>query len=168
MTLWVCAILLCIILNFGEVNVDLRKLVRQPRSLPDFMLWAGAPYEGHPYESIVERLNPNGIVHMVPGTHMGAREKGPRCGYYTDDTMTTLALGLSIVENQQLLAQHAADNYYKFWKTNPVYRGLPDSAQKVLNDVHDGMSITITGRQSFPDGSFANGGAMRISPIGLV
>jgi len=128
----------------------------------------GAPYEGHPYDSIEERCNPKGVINMVPGTHMGAREKGPRCGYYTDDTMTTMALALSIVQKQQLLAQHAADNYYKFWKSNPVYRGLPDSAQKVLMDVHDGMSITITGRQSFADGSFANGGAMRISPVGLV
>ena len=127
----------------------------------------GAPVEGWPYESIIEKCNPRGVINMIPGTHMGARDKGPRCGYYTDDTMTTMALALSIVENQKLLAQHAAENYYKFWATNPVYRGLPDSAQKVLTDVISGMSITITGRQSFADGSYANGGAMRISPVGL-
>ena len=127
----------------------------------------GAPVEGWPYESIIEKYGKQGVINMIPGTHMGAREKGPRCGYYTDDTMTTMALALSLVANQELNAQHAAENYYKFWKSNSVYRGLPDSAQKVLNDVIDGMSITITGRQSFADGSYANGGAMRISPIGL-
>eukprot|EP01084_Bolivina_argentea_P140195 246543_1 len=127
----------------------------------------GAPVEGWPYESIIEKYNPKGVINMVPGTHMGARNKGPRCGYYTDDTMTTMALALSIIQNQKLLAQHAAENYFKFWKTNPIYRGLPDSAQRVLTDVISGMSITETGRQSFPDGSYANGGAMRISSVGL-
>merc|ERR1712113_708933 len=109
----------------------------------------GAPVEGWPYEDIIEKYGKHGVINMIPGTHMGARGKGPRCGYYTDDTMTTMALALSLVMNKKLNAQHAAENYYKFWKSNPIYRGLPDSAQKVLNDVVDGMSLTITGRQSF-------------------
>lgn len=98
---------------------------------------------------------------------MGARHKGNRSGYYTDDTMTTMALALSIVAHQKLDAQKVAENYANFWKLNPIYRGLPGSAIKVLNDVLGGMSILDTGRQSFSDGSYANGGAMRISSVGL-
>merc|ERR1739848_853883 len=46
-------------------------------------------------------------------------------------------------------------------------RGCPDSASFCAKKVLEGVPITETGRLQFPDGSFANGGAMKIAPVGL-
>jgi len=98
------------------------------------------------------------------GKHMGLTEV--RKGMYTDDTNSTLALASSLVENKGLLPSHAAMQYAKFWKLKPI-RGYPPSAMAVMQAVLDGTDCRKTGTLCFKDGSFANGGAMRISPIGL-
>ena len=126
----------------------------------------GAAVEGWDYDSITNKYATK-IINFIPGTHMGVRNQGARLGMYTDDTMTTLALALSIVKNNGLNAKQAALEYGNFFLNNPYKRGLPVTAKKVLTDVQNGMSIFKSGVQSFKDGSFANGGAMRISSIGL-
>lgn len=91
---------------------------------------------------------------------------GPRIGMYTDDTNSTLALASSLVKNGGLFAEHTALEYSKFWIKKPK-RGYPNSAQAVLMAVLNGHDYRKTGTNVFPDGSYANGGAMRISPIGI-
>ena len=46
-------------------------------------------------------------------------------------------------------------------------RGYPESAQLALAAVAAGADPLLTGRLAFPGGSFANGGAMRIAPLGI-
>eukprot|EP00026_Physarum_polycephalum_P010401 Phypoly_transcript_10564.p1 GENE.Phypoly_transcript_10564~~Phypoly_transcript_10564.p1 ORF type:complete len:390 (+),score=58.37 Phypoly_transcript_10564:164-1171(+) len=96
--------------------------------------------------------------------------QGVRYGVYTDDTNATLALASSIVENGNLVPKHAATQYGKFWK-EPPFEGLPigypGSAQAAMQRVLDGKDYKQAGRGSFPEGSFANGGIMRIPPVGL-
>ncbi|CAF2066890.1 unnamed protein product [Rotaria magnacalcarata] len=82
----------------------------------------------------------------IKAPHMGIPELGPRIHMYTDDTNAMLALANSLVVNEGLKAKHAAQSYAQFWSTG-VKRGYPDSAQA--------------------NGSFANGGAMRIAPVAL-
>jgi len=65
-----------------------------------------------------------------------------------------------------LMPMHAAHQYGRFWSSTPV-RGYPDSAKAVMRAVLMGADINRTGTQSSPDGSYANGGSMRIAPIGL-
>jgi ADP-ribosylglycohydrolase len=77
---------------------------------------------------------------------------------YSDDTNSTLALATSLVEKQGLMALHAAHTYGRFWQSVPQ-RGYPDSAKAVMKSVLKGADLNITGRVSFPAGSFANGGA---------
>lgn len=89
---------------------------------------------------------------------------------YTDDTNACLALGSSIVECGRVNALHAARQYAIFSRDNEAYRGCPPSAKAVLKAVLDGVSIEETGLPPyfpFSGGSFANGGAMRISLLAL-
>ena len=63
---------------------------------------------------------------------------------------------------------HCALNYAKFWEHEPK-RGYPDSAEAVLKLMLQtgGGEYQHSGRLQFADGSFANGGAMKISPVAL-
>jgi poly(ADP-ribose) glycohydrolase ARH3 len=85
---------------------------------------------------------------------------------YTDDTQSTLALASSLAANGRLDARHVARSYAEFFKHEPL-RGYPSSAQAVLAAVERGDDIATTGRVAFTEGSFANGAAMRISPVGI-
>ena len=93
-----------------------------------------------------------------------------RCGMYTDDTNACLALAKSIVDNGQLDGDAAAASYAYFWLHSEVVRGCPPTAQRVMQEVLDGVPINETGLPPhfpFVVGSFANGGAMRISPLAI-
>jgi len=99
-------------------------------------------------------------------SHMGLYHMPPRFGMYTDDTNATLALAFSICEKGGLAPIHAAHMYGRFYLKTPV-RGYPDSAKQVMIAVLHGDNFEETGRVAFPSGSYANGGVMRISPVGI-
>mmetsp|Transcript_34061 Transcript_34061/g.43939 ORF Transcript_34061/g.43939 Transcript_34061/m.43939 type:complete len:423 (-) Transcript_34061:101-1369(-) len=92
-----------------------------------------------------------------------------REGYFSDDGNSCIALAESLVECQQLVGEHVAMSYAKAWKSTPT-RGYPPTAKVVLDAILRGVDYRITGKPPyfpFPDGSFANGGAMRISPLAI-
>jgi len=107
-----------------------------------------------------------GVRNFVPCTHMGVRHLGFRYGMYTDDTNNTLALATSLAEKKGIDPADCALQYAKWWQHKPT-RGCPDSAAAVFKNILKGMHHSKTGRARFPDGSFANGGAMKISPLGV-
>jgi len=123
----------------------------------------GSSVEGWEIEKLKKQY-PNKLRDFIPGVPMGVREV--RYGCYTDDTNASLALASSLVENSGLIPKHVAESYGKFWKRKPE-RGCPRSAQIVMQSVLDGMDYKKAGTLLFKDGSFANGGVMRISPVGL-
>lgn len=108
---------------------------------------------------------PGGLRDFQRGARLGLDPNDVRFGDYTDDTNAALALADSMVQCQGLDAQHAAENYGRFWLHEPE-RGCPDSAQIPMAAVLAGADITGVSRLLFPTGSFANGGAMRIGPVG--
>jgi poly(ADP-ribose) glycohydrolase ARH3 len=85
---------------------------------------------------------------------------------YTDDTNSALALATSLVRQQGLDPESVGKSYADWWLAEPE-RGYPDSAKLVLLGVKEGVSVGIIGRVAFPTGSYANGGAMRIAPLGV-
>ncbi len=98
---------------------------------------------------------------------MGLRQAGSRFGMYTDDTNAALALADALVaENGAVDAAAVARNYARFFLEHKPERGLPDSAKKVLLLCRDARSnVRLAALSSFCFGSFANGAAMRISPL---
>jgi len=92
-------------------------------------------------------------------------DTGRGFGCYTDDTEMTLALTHSIIQNNGVDAEHCAGSYARFY--NP-WRGYGAGAHAVMNALRQGADYRKTGYMVFKDGSFGNGGAMRIAPVGLV
>jgi poly(ADP-ribose) glycohydrolase ARH3 len=91
-------------------------------------------------------------------------ESGRGFGCYTDDTQMTLALATSLVECGHVDAAHVSAKYAQFYEP---WRGYGGAAHRVMRLLQDGGDYLGTGRLQFPEGSFGNGGAMRIAPVGL-
>lgn len=115
-------------------------------------------------------VNDENFVPSGPPSNDNVARDCARYGMYTDDTNTCLALASSLVSCGQIDAVHAAKCYADFWRTGDATRGYPPSAKQVMQATLNGVPVEATGLQPhfpFPGGSFANGGAMRISPLGL-
>ena len=85
-------------------------------------------------------------------------------GSYTDDTQMTVALATSLVECGRVDAEHVSGKYAEFYEP---WRGYGGATHRVMQALQYGADYRGTGLLQFPDGSFGNGGAMRISPVGL-
>ena len=98
------------------------------------------------------------------------RKQCARFGMYTDDTNAALALAASIAQVGHVDAEHAARTCAEFFRDNEAFRGCPPTAKQTLQNILDGVPVDKTGLPpffAFPGGSFANGGAMRISPLAI-
>ncbi|RMG68684.1 MAG: hypothetical protein D6710_09835 [Nitrospirae bacterium] len=84
---------------------------------------------------------------------------------YTDDTemMINLARALTEVEEPSTatIARYFAEGL------NPE-RGYGEGALRVLGLVREGMAVERAVRAVFPEGSYGNGAAMRVAPVGLL
>jgi poly(ADP-ribose) glycohydrolase ARH3 len=76
----------------------------------------------------------------------------------------TIALTASLVARGRIDAEHAARQYARYYQPE---RGYGGAAHGVLQALREGADYRRTGRQQYPEGSFGNGGAMRIAPVGL-
>ncbi|KAG2445149.1 hypothetical protein HYH02_008617 [Chlamydomonas schloesseri] len=122
----------------------------------------GAAVEGWDVERI-RAAAPDGLRNFIMGTDRGD-------GCYTDDTQMAIALARSLVAGggrcEALAAARAyADEY-------DMARGYGGTAYKILMLIRkegvDEESLASLGTCFIPGGSFGNGGAMRIAPLGLV
>lgn len=85
-------------------------------------------------------------------------------GCDTDDTEMTLALATSLVEKGIADPEDVSLKYAEFYEPK---RGYGATAHRVMGALLNGADYRKTGRIEFPNGSFGNGGAMRIAPVGL-
>ncbi|NIM13797.1 MAG: hypothetical protein GTO45_17135 [Candidatus Aminicenantes bacterium] len=115
----------------------------------------GASVEGYPREAI---RNAYGEVRDF-------WDSGRGFGRYTDDTEMALALAQSLVECNGVDGEHCAQAYANYY--NP-WRGYGGGAHVVIQALKQGADYRETGTIQFRDGSFGNGGAMRIAPVGVV
>lgn len=115
----------------------------------------GAAVEG--MSSAAIRAEYGEIRDFLPG------ERG--LGRYTDDTQMTLALALSMIRVGDIEGVDCARIYGEFFDPE---RGYGRSAAAVLEALRNGADYRRTGTMLFAGGSFGNGAAMRIAPVGLV
>jgi len=116
----------------------------------------GAPVEGLRAEQIRQQFGR--IIRPKPGPG------GKVC--YTDDTQMTLALARSLLRCAGRV--DPTDCATAYATAFDPQRGYGRSAVKVLEALRDGVSWRETGTLLFPEGSYGNGAAMRIAPIGLL
>lgn len=112
------------------------------------------------FKSRAEIQAQHGIVRDFLGS-----EKRP-LGMFTDDTEMTLALAEGLVCFNGIDARSCAEHYAFLWANHPR-RGYGPSAYQSLEALNTGADYRATGRLVHPDGSYGNGGAMRIAPVGL-
>ncbi len=108
---------------------------------------------------------PAGEIRDTYGELRDFRRTSRGFGCYTDDTQMTLALATSLVERGRVDAEQVSAKYAEFYEG---WRGYGGAAHRVMRVLQQGGDYRSTGRQQFPGGSFGNGGAMRIAPVGLV
>ena len=115
----------------------------------------GLPVEGMTAEQIE-------VQYGVIDNYLPVAEK---TGRYSDDTQLTLATCISLVRRDGLDPEDCARSCADLFDPE---RGYGRSAIEVFLALKRGHDYRKTGKLLFPEGSFGNGAAMRIAPIGLI
>jgi len=86
---------------------------------------------------------------------------------YTDDTAMALGIAEALIERGAIDPLHLGETFRKNYEREP-WRGYGPGPLTVFNSVQQGFSYQEAARRLFRgSGSFGNGAAMRITPIGL-
>jgi poly(ADP-ribose) glycohydrolase ARH3 len=116
------------------------------------------------------------LIGTAVGDSLGARvegspgfqevaELGPR---YTDDTVMTLGVAESLIERKGYDYWDMADRFVRDYEQEPWRRygpGLP----RIFRMMKSGRKgFGMLDRELVPEGSFGNGAAMRVAPVGLL
>ncbi len=110
----------------------------------------GAPVEGYDRE-------------MVGSVYGGGWEM--IYGRYTDDTEMMIGVAESLIANKGF---NGADMVLKFIQNYNVKRGYGPGSREVLRRIREGESFAdASGKLFGGKGSYGNGAAMRIAPVGL-
>lgn len=115
----------------------------------------GALFEGQPAEWIGEQFDsPASLVEAPPVDEL----------YYTDDTQMAIGVAETLIEYGRIdepgLCRAFVANY------TPT-RGYGYGARLVIEALEEGRDHRAVAAEFFPGGSFGNGAAMRVAPVGL-
>ncbi len=113
----------------------------------------GAPFEGQPHEMVAARL----------GTGTEDTAGWIRRSRYTDDTQMMIGVAESLVERDGFDGEDMAR---RFAENCEPFRGYGSGAHQVLAALRQGHPWDQAATLVFPDGSFGNGAAMRVAPVG--
>lgn len=92
-------------------------------------------------------------------------EIGPR---YTDDTAMTIGVAESLIEAKGFHYFHMAERFIRNYEQEP-WRRYGSSPPRVFRMMKSGrLGFGMLDRDIFPGGSFGNGAAMRVAPVGLL
>ncbi|MCG8604845.1 ADP-ribosylglycohydrolase family protein [bacterium] len=115
----------------------------------------GMPVEGCSPAAIAQDFGP---VREMLDARLGL-------GSYTDDTQMTIAVAESLVRCQGF---DGADMAQAFLDNFDPRRGYGAGTTQVLKLLEQGADWRTVGQQVFDGGSYGNGAAMRMAPIGLL
>ncbi len=117
------------------------------------------------------------LLGVAIGDSLGARREGsttitdeavdlaPR---YTDDTAMTLGVAQSLVEHKQFHYWHMAGKLIWNYEQEP-WRRYGNTVTRVFRMMRHGkLGFGMLDRDIYPDGSYGNGAATRIAPVGLL
>lgn len=85
-------------------------------------------------------------------------------GTYTDDTQMMIGIAESLIDSAGFVG---ADMAEKFVGNFDLDRGYGAGTTEALNNIKAGTSWDKAGEHVFGNGSFGNGSAMRVAPIGV-
>lgn len=85
--------------------------------------------------------------------------------YYTDDTQMAMGVAEALIADQQIVEETLCAAFVANYTPS---RGYGRGARMVLDAMREGQDYTHWTNELFPGGSYGNGAAMRVAPIGLL
>ncbi|MDA8424460.1 MAG: ADP-ribosylglycohydrolase family protein [Nitrospiraceae bacterium] len=90
---------------------------------------------------------------------------GPR---YTDDTAMMIGVAESLIDRKGFDYWHMAERFVQNYEREP-WRRYGSGPPRIFRMMQNGrMGFGMLDRDLYPGGSFGNGGAMRVGPVGLL
>ena len=86
---------------------------------------------------------------------------------YTDDTHMTIGVPQSLVDSQGFDGEHMAQTFIRNYEAEP-WRGYGPGPPRIFRMIKAGEPWNRAGSKLYGGGSFGNGSAMRVAPIGLL
>ena len=103
---------------------------------------------------------------IAPG-EVQALAGGREALIYTDDTHMMIGVAKSLIENRGFNGEHMARTFVRNHEREP-WRGYGPGPPRVFRLIKGGEAWDKAAEKLYPGGSFGNGSAMRIAPIGLL
>ena len=85
---------------------------------------------------------------------------------YTDDTHMMIGVAESLAANRGFNGQHMAVRFIENYEREP-FRGYGPGPPRIFRMIRDGASWDTAAAKLYGGGSFGNGAAMRIAPVGV-
>jgi poly(ADP-ribose) glycohydrolase ARH3 len=85
--------------------------------------------------------------------------------WYTDDTQMAIGVAETLVADGEVIEEHLCRAFVANYVPS---RGYGRGARAVLEAMEDGRDHRQVAERYFPGGSFGNGAAMRVAPVGLL
>jgi len=86
---------------------------------------------------------------------------------YTDDTHMTIGIAESLIESKGFNGEHMAQTFIKNYEAEP-WRGYGPGPPRIFGMIKSGEAWYSAANRLYRGGSFGNGSAMRVAPIGLL
>jgi poly(ADP-ribose) glycohydrolase ARH3 len=86
---------------------------------------------------------------------------------YTDDTHMTIGIAESLLESKGFNGEHMARTFIRNYETEP-WRGYGPGPPRIFRMIESGEPWDSAGAKLYRGGSFGNGSAMRVAPVGLL
>ena len=116
----------------------------------------GAPFEGLPSGFIYDSFGlGKDIVSKPPVEEL----------FYTDDTQMAIGVAETLIENGEIVTETLCRNFVDNYEEN---RGYGAGCRKILDAMATGGDWRTLTNTLFPGGSYGNGAAMRVAPVGLM
>lgn len=116
--------------------------------------------------SVGDALGEHVMVYILRGGEYPERGLPPPPWYFTDDTMMALSIVSQLRQSGQIGQDRLAASFALRYKQD-AYRGYGPGMHVLLNKINEGQSWQEAGRDHFSgQGSFGNGAAMRVAPLG--
>lgn len=86
---------------------------------------------------------------------------------YTDDTHMTIGVAQSLIENKGFDGKHMAETFVRNYESEP-WRGYGPGPPRVFHMIKNGEAWDKAAEKLYAGGSWGNGAAMRVAPVGLL
>lgn len=86
---------------------------------------------------------------------------------YTDDTHMTIGIAESLIENKGFDGEHMAQTFIRNYEAEP-WRGYGPGPPIIFGMIKSGEAWDSAANGLYRGGSFGNGSAMRVAPVGLL